>query len=396
MTTYKQTALKMADSIKEETKELCRFIYQHPELGFHEFESSKAIQEMLKNHGFQVTPGVADLETAFRAEADSGKTGPVIGFLCEYDALPGINHGCGHNIIGSSSAAAAIAAWEAAKEAGGKIIVLGTPAEEGSGGGKEILLRAGLMDELDCAMMAHPGPWTSTKGSSLAIRSYRFIFHGKAAHAAATPDQGASALEAVIQMFNQVNALRAYLPADTRVNGIITKGGTAPNIVPDLCEAVFNIRSDTKKTLEALEEKVMNCANAGALSSGCTVEIRQIGIGYDEIVPNSVLIGVLESNLALMGEEIHKKEAGRPIASTDIGNVTHHIPAFQVMFRVGDGSAIPHSAEFARVCGEEGGMELAVRISKVLCGVACDLMENPELLKQAKAEQYEKTKGEKS
>lgn len=394
MTDLKQLALDQAEEIRDETASLCRYIHAHPELGFHEVQSSRAIKEMLERHGFQVTMGVGGLDTAFRAEADSGKPGPVIGFLCEYDALPEIGHGCGHNIIGSASAAAAIAALASAKKAGGKIVAIGTPAEEGGGGGKERLLEAGVMDDLDCAMMSHPGPWTSVGGTSLANQALRFIFYGKAAHAAAMPERGASALEAVIQMFNQINALRTFLPADSRVNGIITKGGTAPNIIPDHCEAVFNIRSDSRAGLKALIERVTHCAEAGALGSGCTVEIEPAGIRYDEIIPNTVLAKRLEANLNLLGEAIDQTTPGRPLASTDLGNVTHRLPAFQAMFRVSDGRPIPHSAEFTDACGGENGANLAVRISRVLSCVAADLLEHPEYIRQAKEELYQKTIGE--
>ena len=396
MTRYKELALKQAGQVEDEIKELCCFIHEHPELGFQEVESSAAIAALLEKHGFQVEMGAGGLATAFRAEADSGKEGPVIGFLCEYDALPEIGHGCGHNIIGSASAGAAIAACAAAREAGGKIVVIGTPAEEGSGGGKELLLRAGVMDDLDCAMMSHPGPWTAIGGTSLAIQAMRFTFHGRAAHAAAMPDQGISALEAVIQMFNQVNALRTFLPIDSRVNGIITKGGVAPNIIPDECEAVFNIRSDTKKNLKELMKRVTDCAEAAALGSGCTVHIEPAGIGYDEVIPNRTLLKLLEENLDLLGEPIDRREPGRPIASTDIGNVTHRIPAFQAMFRVSQDRPIPHSLEFTRACEGEKGAELAVRISRVLSCVACDILEHPEYVKKAKEELYQKTIGEHS
>lgn len=396
MTRYKERALEMVERAEEDIKALCCYIHEHPELGFQEVKSSKAIAKLLETYGFQVEMGVGGIETAFRAEADTRKEGPVIGFLCEYDALPGIGHGCGHNIIGSASAGAAIAAFEAAQMAGGKIVVIGTPAEEGSGGGKELLLRAGVMDELDCAMMSHPGPWTSVGGTSLAIQAMRFTFHGRASHASATPELGISALEAVIQMFNQVNALRTFLPVDSRVNGIITKGGVAPNIIPDECEAVFNIRADSKKNLKRMIERISDCAKAAALGSGCTVQMEPVGIGYDEIIPNDTLLKLLEENLTLLGETIDKREQGRPLASTDIGNVTHHIPAFQAMFRAGEDRPIPHSLEFTRACGGEKGAQLAVRISRVLSCVACDILEHPAYIQQAKEELNQKTIGEQS
>lgn len=180
----KEAAIKAVENNRQEISDLCNFIFEHPEMGFKEFESSAAIKTFLENHGFEVTMGVADLPTAFRAEKKGNGDGPVVGYLCEYDALPN-GHSCGHNIIGSSAAAGAAALAEAMGEFNGKIVVFGTPSEEGSGGGKELLYRAGVMDDVDCAMMFHPGSLTVINDQLLAISAYSFTFHGRPAHAGA-------------------------------------------------------------------------------------------------------------------------------------------------------------------------------------------------------------------
>lgn len=392
MNTMEQNALSFFNQESEQISQLCCYIHENPELGFQEFKSSKAIADFLAGHGFHVEMGIADLPTAFRAVKDSGKPGPTIGYTCEYDALPGLGHACGHNIIGSASAAAAIAAARVLDQTGGKVVVLGTPAEEGSGGGKELLIRANYMEELDVALQCHPGVNNAARGTSLAIGAYRFVFHGKAAHAAAAPHTGISALEAVISFFNNINALRAYLPPDVRVNGIITNGGEAANIVPALCEAVFNIRADNRKTLEQLTQRVINCANGAAASTGCTVEVVPIGIPYDEIVPVDALSDVAEECFDETGVILHSRKAGRPLASTDVGNVSHVVPALQVMFRLveNDPTIIPHTPKFTEASAGQQGANLALRAGKILALMGIRLLSSPERLASIHEEWKEK------
>lgn len=382
MNQMEQHALAFFDQEKLEISQLCCYIHENPELGFEEFKSSQAICNFLGAHGFQVETGIADLPTAFRAVKDSEKPGPVIGYTCEYDALPGLGHACGHNIIGTASAAAAVAAARVLEETGGKIVVLGTPAEEGSGGGKELLLRAGCMKELDCAFQCHPGPNNGARGTSLAISAYRFVFHGRAAHASASPETGISALEAVISFFNNVNAYRAYLPPHVRINGIITKGGEAANIVPHLCEAVFNIRAPKRALLETITKRVMDCANGAATSTGCTVEVIPIGIPYDDMIPVDGLSELGEECFQEFGLPLHVKQAGRPMASTDVGNVTYALPAIQLMFRMvdDDPTIIPHTPQFAQACAGQKGADLALRAGRVLALAGIRLLSSPERL----------------
>lgn len=392
MTDMELRALAIFNEYAEEISTLCSYIHENPELGFHEFKASAAICDFLVRHGFEVECGIADLPTAFRAVMDSGRPGPVIGYTCEYDALPGLGHACGHNIIGTASAAAAVAAASVLEQTGGKIVVLGTPAEEGSGGGKELLIRAGCMKDLDCAMQCHPGPNNGARGTSLAISAYRFVFHGKAAHAAAAPETGFSALEAVIAFFNNINALRAYLPPNVRLNGIITNGGEAPNIVPALSEAVFNIRADTRTALQSLTKRVMSCAEGAAAATGCTVETIPIGIPYDEIVPVDAFSVLAEECLDDLGIPVHLRQAGRPLASTDVGNVSHALPALQIMFRLveDDPSIIPHTLKFAEAAAGQQGANLALRAGRILALVGIRLLSSPERLANIHNEWKEK------
>lgn len=387
MNQMEQNALAFFDQAQQEISALCCYIHDNPELCFEEFKSSKAISDFLAGHGFQVETGIADLPTAFRAVKDSGKPGPTVGYTCEYDALPGLGHACGHNIIGTASASAAVAAANVLEQTGGRIVVLGTPAEEG-GGGKELLLRAGCMKDLDCALQCHPGPNNGARGTSLAIAAYRFIFHGKAAHASASPETGISALEAVISLFNNINAYRAYLPPNVRINGIITKGGEAANIVPHLCEASFNIRASKRALLEAITKRVIDCANGAAVSTGCTVEVVPIGVPYADMIPVDGLSELGEECFREFGLPLHVKEIGRPMASTDVGNVTYALPAIQLMFRMvdDDPTVIPHTPRFAQACAGQPGADLALRAGRVLALAGIRLLSSPERLEKIRRE----------
>lgn len=382
----KEKVTEVIERNREEITALCDYIFQNPELGFQEYKSSAALKAFLENHGFTVEMGAAGLETAFRAEKKGNGEGPTIGFLCEYDALPN-GHSCGHNIIASSAVMAAAGLAEAMGEYGGNIVVLGTPSEEGSGGGKELLYQAGVMEDVDCAMMFHPGPKTVINDILLAISAYSFTFHGKAAHAGACPEKGISAVEAVIQMFNNVNGMRVTVKTDTRIHGIIKQGGAVTNVIPDLTEAQFGIRATTKAELDELTERVKNCARAAALSTGCTVDIREIGISYMNLLNSQVLLALVEKNMADMGERIDIRDATEGLGSSDVGNISHRIPTFQVMIGIGS-PAIPHTEAFAEACGGKRGADIAIRAAKALAMTGMDLFNNPKLVEEAKEELF--------
>lgn len=384
----KKKIQEIIETDREEITALCEYIYENPEMGFKEYKASAALKEFLEKHGFAVEMGVAGLETAFRAEKKGTGKGPVIAFLCEYDALPN-GHSCGHNIIGSSAVMAAVGLAEAMEEYEGNVVVLGTPSEEGSGGGKEILYQAGVMDDVDCAMMFHPSAETVINDILLAIAAYSFTFHGKAAHAGAYPEQGLSAVEAVVQMFNNINGLRVTTKSSMKMHGIITKGGTVTNVIPDLTQAQFGIRASNKEDLEWLAERVKNCARGAALSTGCTVDIEEVGIPYLDLVSNEVLLQLVEQNMKDLGEKIDVRNAKAGLGSSDVGNISHRIPTFQVMISVGS-PAIPHTEAFAQACAGKKGADIAIRAAKALAMTGMDLFNDPSLVEKAKQELKEK------
>lgn len=357
-------------------------------MGFKEYKASAALKTFLENHNFSVEMGAAGLETAFRAERRGSGEGPTIGFFCEYDALPN-GHSCGHNIIASSAVAAAVGLADALEDYEGNVVVLGTPSEEGSGGGKELLYQAGVMDDVDCGMMFHAGPKTVINDILLAIGAYSYTFHGIPAHAGACPEKGRSAVEAVIQMFNNVNGLRVTTKSDTRIHGIIKQGGVVTNVIPDLTEAQFGIRAKTKTELAELVERVNNCAKAAALSTGCTVDINEIGISYMDLVSNEVLLQLVEENMKNLGERIDVRNATEGLGSSDVGNISHRIPTFQVMISV-DAPAVPHTEAFAKACEGKKGADIAIRAAKALAMTGVDIFNDPGLVDKAKEELKEK------
>lgn len=391
MENRKEQVLNRLEELKERLFAICQKIHENPELGFHEFESSRMLTEFLEEEGFTIEKGCAGLETAFRAEITGKEGGPVIGILCEYDALPGVGHACGHNVIATSSVGAAVAAAAIIKDISGKIVVLGTPSEEGSGGGKQIMWDAGVMDDVDCAMMFHPGPQTVIRDKTLSIQALRFTFHGKAAHGGAAQEKGRNAVEAVVQTFNGINSLRGHLKKDVNIHGIITKGGVATNIIPDLGEAEFGVRAGTMAELQEVVERVSNCARGAALMTGCEVEITSLGIPYADLVANETLLAMMEKNLEELQIPIDVREAPAALASTDVGNLSHHIPAIQCMIGVGS-PALPHTPAFAEACAGEKGAEIAMRAAKGLACAVTDLLMNPEIVKKAQEELAERKK----
>ena len=245
------------------------------------------------------------------------------------------------------------------------------------------------MDDLDCAMVFHPNSHTVLNDILLAIAAYSFTFHGKAAHAGACPEKGNSAVEAVIQLFNNINGLRVTTKTSMKMHGIIKQGGVVTNVIPDLTEAQFAIRAATAEDLDWLTERVKKCAEAAALSTGCTVDIEEIGVPYMNLINNQVLIGLVEQNLIQLGETIDVRNAKEGPASSDVGNVSHRIPAFQVMLGVGS-PAIPHSDSFVKASAGEQGARAAIRAAKALAMTGMDLFNDPTLVDKAKEELREK------
>ena len=380
----KTQAIEEIDKYQEEFWATAEYIHANPELKFEEYKASEALCSLLEKHGFAVERGYCELPTAFRAVKEGKPGGPTIGLLCEYDALVEIGHACGHNLIGTISAAAGIAAASALSETCGRIVVLGTPAEEGCGG-KVLILNRGGMDDLDCAMIIHPTDKTMVDDVSLANSEITFRFTGKSAHAAAYPQEGINALEAVIATFNNINGIRLNLPKDASVHGIITKGGIATNIITENAECMFSVRAMKRTELNIVLEKVKNCARAAALSTGCSLEMAMSeGHNYDEIDNSVILKELLHQNFDLLGEPVAPRAKDKGMGSTDMGNVTLAMPGFQAYIGLGEG-AVTHTPEFARFSTGESGFRALMVASKALAMTVVDLLAQPELVAKAQA-----------
>lgn len=362
-------------------------IHANPEIGNEEVYASAKHVALLEDAGFDVTTAVAGHETSFYAVKDSGKEGPTIAYLAEYDALPGLGHACGHNIIGTTSVAAGIALAEGLPNTGGRVVVLGTPAEEGgpNGSAKGSFVRHGYLEGVDAALMIHPSGKTGLTGETLAVDPLDFHFFGKPAHASGSPEQGINALDAVIQLFNGISALRQQLPSDVRIHGIITHGGDAPNIIPEFASARFYIRAETWKKTEETSAKVRRVAEGAALATGATVTIERFQNEVQDFVLNSVLDDVLHTELGALGEIVHtEKRKGK--GSTDAGNISYVVPTAHPYIKIGPDDLIAHTAEFREAAKSELGDAALITGAKALAAAGHRLLSDAELLHQVKKE----------
>lgn len=359
-------------------------LYHHPELGDQEFESMKRLVAYLEKHNFLVETGIVERPTAFRATFDSNKPGPTVAFLAEYDALPGVGHGCGHNMIATMGIGAGIALSKRLDQIGGKVIVLGTPAEE-TNGAKVPMTDAGIFDEIDVAMMVHPGAVSSKSGGSLAMDAIEFAYQGKTSHAAAAPEEGINALDSVIQLFNGINALRQHVKSDVRIHGVITEGGFAANVVPDRAVAQFYVRAKERTYLNEVVEKVHAIAEAGAKMTGATLVTRNYELSYDDMRTNETLSEAFSENLQSAGESIIY-EADTGSGSIDMGNVSQVVPAIHPYISLDQPGLIAHTHEFADRTITETGHQTIVRGARALAGTGYDILTNKALLDQIKRE----------
>ena len=382
---------KKYDEIFKDLKNLNEYIYANPEIGRKEFKACKAHKDILKKYGFKITDNYIGIETAYLAEYNSGKEGAKIAYLAEYDALPEVGHGCGHNILGTTSIGAGILLKDFVDEFGGTVFVYGTPAEENFGA-KVDMAEAGCFDDIDVAMLSHPtGKSHEKSGTSQAMEALQFTFKGKTAHAAGDPYNGINALDGVIQFFNSVNALRQQTKDSARIHGIISKGGEAANIIPDLAVANFYVREATTKEMLKLSERVKNCAKGAALATGTTLEIENYEYTFKHLVTNETLSDAYVKNLNLQG--IENIPMSEPAGSSDCGDVSHKCPTIHTYFPISKCELVGHSIDFAKASiSQEAykGMKEAI-FALTLTGK--DVLSNKELLKKIKDE-FEEMKKE--
>lgn len=371
---------------KENYISISHQIHAKPEIGNEEFFASELLRHTLSEEGFTVQKGIPEHETAFIARKSSNKPGPKIGFLAEYDALQGLGHACGHNIIGTLSVAAAIALSKVIDETGGEITVFGTPAEEGgpNGSAKGTFVRYGLVQDMDVCMMIHPFDKTAGTAPTLAVDPIDYEFFGKPAHAAANPEKGINALDGVIQLYNGINALRQHVTDDIRIHGIIMNGGDAANIVPEYARARFFIRANTREACDVITEKVNNIANGAALATGSTVKITKIQNGVDHFKLNHAFDTVYKRRIIEQGEVFEERAGG--IGSTDAGNISQVVPTIHPFIQIADVGVSPHTVAFREAAVSPKGDAALLKGAKALALTGFDILTNDSLLKEIKKE----------
>ncbi len=373
-----------AEELEEALWALATRIHDHPELGFEEHKACAWLSEALEKGGFTVERGVGTLPTAFRAvHPSSSGDGPTIALLCEYDALPGIGHACGHNLIATMSVGAGLALAAFKSQLPGRLMVMGTPAEE-AGGGKVILIREGLFKDVDAAMLVHPSCWTVMTRDSLAIRTVNIEFRGKAAHASSRPEEGVNALDAVMQTFQGINALRQHLRDGSRIHGVVTHGGERPNIVPEHASCQFYVRYKEDAYCDELVLKLKRCAEGAALATGATFSFPPGGHQYKTRRDNQVMANTFRRHLESLGWQIKPYTGGS--GSSDMGDVSWEVPAIQTYLQISDESVPTHSPQFAVAARSDRARKVMMDGIKTLAATCLDLWNDPALFRQVREE----------
>ena len=384
MNASKERAIAAIDAYTDELKQLSHEIHENPEIAFTEHRSAALIAELLRRHGYRVDMGLGGLETAFIATREGKRAGPHVAFLAEYDSLPGIGHGCGHNIIATCATGAFLGIASIIDTLDGKVSIIGTPAEE-SGAGKVILLEAGAFDGVDFALMMHPTSGKSIiKRGGRAATTVEITFHGKSAHSSA-PGMGINALAAVIGTFQNVDMLRPTFEMQDNVNGVIMKGGTAANVIPDEAACTFSLRSRTLLDLRALVEKVKRAAQSAALLTGATHEIS-VHRMYAERYPNGPMCEAFRENMSMLGEDMGYPDPNVMYGSSDVGNVSIKLPAIHDYLWIAGEEVNSHSKEFAEAAISPRADEVCIKGAKGLAMTAADILSSTDF--QAKIKEF--------
>ncbi|MED5578954.1 MAG: M20 family metallopeptidase [Nitrospinota bacterium] len=380
----KQEVIDYIDSISKEIWDLSIELHKNPELSLKEHNSSEILCNYLLKHGFKVQRGLANLPTAFLAENKSIKK-RKIGFVSEYDALPELGHACGHNIIAMASIAAGVSIN---KIFGGKfcqIKIFGTPGEE-SGGGKVLIAKGGHFDGIDAIMMIHPSNETRVNVNFLALAEIEIEFTGKSAHASASPEDGLNALDSIIATFNSISALRQHLPKGDKIHGIITSGGSAPNIIPEKASAKFYLRSLTNQGLKNVTKRFIDCVNGAAIATGTKSKIYKNPISYFPLKQNKTLCSVFRANLSQLGLNESIDLPPIKMGSSDIGNVSQVVPTIHPQIQMVDEEINAHTKEFASAAKSNSGKKVLFLGAKAMAMTALDISIDSSLLRKIKSE----------
>ena len=378
----KDRAAARIDAASAALDGLALAIHGHPELGYEEHFASTSLSDYLVAQGHAVDRAPGGVDTAFVAEARHGN-GPTIAICAEYDALAGIGHGCGHNLIAAAGLGAFLGVSAVAAELKGTVKLIGTPAEEG-GAGKVKLQAAGVFDGVDAAMMFHPADADVLDPLMVALRVLHIEFRGKASHAAASPYAGVNALDGLLLGWSAMSALRQLVRTDSRIHGIITDGGQASNVIPEHAAAKIVVRAGDPTYLGELRRRVLACFEGAATATGC--ELRyEWGESMDQVTTNQPMAAALGENARALGRPLGPRRPGETSGSTDMGNISSLIPSVHPFFSVTDGRVPWHSREFAAAARTPRALETMRVAAKALAFTAIDLLGRPELLKDAKA-----------
>lgn len=387
----KEKGYEIENQLKEEIENISDYIFNNPELGFQEFKSTEFLVNLLKKHNFEVIETYCDLPTAFRAEFSCGE-GPTIAFLAEYDALPGYGenkvpgHACGHNWIAAGACGAGIVLSKLKEDFKGKIVVIGTPAEE-TIGGKVNMVEANAFDDIDIVLQMHLESHNNLECKTLAIDCMKFQFIGKASHASSHPEEGVNALDAIQLMYAGINALRQHITSDARIHGIITYGGDAPNTVPDYAESKFHIRASNREYLNTLTEKVVNCARGASLMTGATLHFEKFENSFDNLLNLSSLQKLMRKNLEAVGVNKFLEGGKGATGSSDIGNVSQVCPTMYTELALNiDEICYVHDEAYLKYVNSEEAYDKLHKSVKAMIGTAIEISLDKILLKNIKDE----------
>ncbi|AHB13254.1 peptidase, M20 family [Dehalococcoides mccartyi GY50] len=385
----KSAVIKMIDTEKGSLEELSLKLHANPELGYQEYKAVEWLCEYLSRHNFSIEKNLGGLKTAFKATFGQGK--PVVGFLAEYDALPQLGHACGHNLIATSAASAVIAARMAAKLYGGTVCLIGTPAEELSGG-KIQMVEKGIFKELDAALIAHPGNDDIATTQALACVTLNVEYFGKESHAAAHPDKGINALDAIVLAYTSLNSLRQHIEPGARIHGIITDGGKAANIVPGHSAGTFLIRSQTMPYLKELMDRVLDCFKSAAQATGARLEYHFDKSIYAPMNNNITLANLYVTNMDMLGRKTLLEDPEMNFGSTDMGNVSQIVPSLHGYYSITRKEVSGHTEEFASAACSSKGIKGALDAAKAMAMTAADLLGNPANLDKVRTEFQKSTR----
>ncbi|MER5718058.1 amidohydrolase [Streptomyces sp. NPDC002132] len=366
--------------------EVAAALHADPEYAFDERRAASRLTGELRRAGFEVRDGVAGMPTAFTARWGEGR--PAVALLLEYDALPGLGHACGHNLIAAAGLGAALSARAVLGEgsgAAGTVVAVGSPAEEG-GGGKVLEVEDGVFDDVDAALMFHPGVHDWVRAPLTAQEQYRVGFHGRAAHPTGNPTEGVDALAALVELFNVLSALGRRLPEASHVQGIVTEGGKATNIVPEYAEGRFGLRAATTEALDELAERLRTCAQGVALATGTTCVIERAGVRYEHFRDSGVLSGRFAGHLARAGITLTPPAPGVYLGSSDIGNVSGRVPAIHPFVAIMNEDGSDHTPRFAEAAASERARRVLTATTEALTCTALDVLRDAALRAEAWAE----------